>query len=145
MTQAMETKIETLKVPGASLYYEVRGSGPALLMMPGGPADVAGLKVQDQVVSVDDNPAESVADFFLSFFNRLPGDHTKLMVLRGQEKLLIEVRVTEQEYDFKGPRAEWDDSLDALLDLTNPMGHLVSELGVVGARDEDDEHAAVLR
>jgi len=25
-----------LRVPGASLYYEVRGSGPVLLMMPGG-------------------------------------------------------------------------------------------------------------
>jgi pimeloyl-ACP methyl ester carboxylesterase len=32
-------KKETLDVPGASLYYEVRGSGPVLLMMPGGPAD----------------------------------------------------------------------------------------------------------
>jgi pimeloyl-ACP methyl ester carboxylesterase len=32
-------KAETLEVPGASLYYEVRGSGPVLLMMPGGPAD----------------------------------------------------------------------------------------------------------
>src|SRR5204862_8356174 len=30
---------ETLDVPGATLYYEVRGSGPALLLMPGGPAD----------------------------------------------------------------------------------------------------------
>jgi len=30
---------QTLDVPGASLYYEVRGSGPVLLMMPGGPAD----------------------------------------------------------------------------------------------------------
>ncbi len=29
----------TLEVPGAKLYYEVRGSGPLLLMMPGGPAD----------------------------------------------------------------------------------------------------------
>src|SRR5437667_10881888 len=28
-----------LNVPGATLYYEVRGSGPVLLMMPGGPAD----------------------------------------------------------------------------------------------------------
>jgi pimeloyl-ACP methyl ester carboxylesterase len=37
---ATETfKKETLDVPGASLYYEVRGSGPVLLMMPGGPAD----------------------------------------------------------------------------------------------------------
>ena len=30
---------ETLEVPGATLYYEVRGSGPVLLLMPGGPAD----------------------------------------------------------------------------------------------------------
>ena len=30
---------ETLAVPGASLYYEVRGAGPVLLLMPGGPAD----------------------------------------------------------------------------------------------------------
>jgi pimeloyl-ACP methyl ester carboxylesterase len=32
-------KADTLQVPGASLYYEVRGSGPVLLLMPGGPAD----------------------------------------------------------------------------------------------------------
>ncbi|HSR23943.1 MAG TPA: alpha/beta hydrolase, partial [Candidatus Eisenbacteria bacterium] len=30
-----------LAVPGASLYYEVRGTGPVLLLMPGGPADAA--------------------------------------------------------------------------------------------------------
>jgi pimeloyl-ACP methyl ester carboxylesterase len=36
-----EYEAKTLKVPGASLYYEVRGSGPVLLMMPGGPADAA--------------------------------------------------------------------------------------------------------
>jgi len=28
-----------LKVPGAQLYYEVQGSGPVLLMIPGGPTD----------------------------------------------------------------------------------------------------------
>ncbi len=32
-------RTERLNVPGASLYYEVRGTGPVLLMMPGGPAD----------------------------------------------------------------------------------------------------------
>jgi pimeloyl-ACP methyl ester carboxylesterase len=40
----MTTKIETLKVPGAELYYEVRGSGPVLLMMPGGPADATAFR-----------------------------------------------------------------------------------------------------
>jgi pimeloyl-ACP methyl ester carboxylesterase len=33
------TKKDHLKVPGASLYYEIQGSGPVLLMIPGGPAD----------------------------------------------------------------------------------------------------------
>jgi pimeloyl-ACP methyl ester carboxylesterase len=35
-------KTETVQVPGASLYYEVRGSGPVLLMIPGGPMDADG-------------------------------------------------------------------------------------------------------
>ena len=37
-----ETKTARLKVPGASLYYEVTGSGPVLLMIPGAPADAGG-------------------------------------------------------------------------------------------------------
>ncbi|QIS20326.1 alpha/beta fold hydrolase [Nocardia terpenica] len=32
---------DTLRVPGATLYYEVRGSGPLLLMIPGGGGDAA--------------------------------------------------------------------------------------------------------
>ena len=112
-------------------------------VVPGGPADIAGLKVQDQVISVDDNPAESVPDFFLSFFNRSHSDHTKLLVLRGQEKFLIEVQITDQEYEIKAPRAEWGDSLDSLLDLRNPMDHVVSELGVVGV-EIDRKIAAML-
>jgi pimeloyl-ACP methyl ester carboxylesterase len=44
MSPSVATKIETLKVPGANLYYEVRGSGPVLLMMPGGPADATAFR-----------------------------------------------------------------------------------------------------
>jgi pimeloyl-ACP methyl ester carboxylesterase len=40
----MPMKTATLSVPGASLYYEVRGSGPVLLMMPGGPADASAFR-----------------------------------------------------------------------------------------------------
>ena len=29
----------TLKVPGATIYYETRGAGPLLLIIPGGPQD----------------------------------------------------------------------------------------------------------
>jgi pimeloyl-ACP methyl ester carboxylesterase len=44
MTTPAIVKTEMLKVPGASLYYEVRGSGPVLLMMPGGPADAGAFR-----------------------------------------------------------------------------------------------------
>lgn len=37
------TKTATLKVPGATLYYEVRGAGPVLLMICGGIYDAAAL------------------------------------------------------------------------------------------------------
>jgi pimeloyl-ACP methyl ester carboxylesterase len=33
------TKSDRLKVAGATIYYEVRGAGPLLVMIPGGPAD----------------------------------------------------------------------------------------------------------
>src|SRR3989442_9512615 len=41
MTERTRTKAtaNTVKVPGATLYYEVRGTGPALVAIPGGPTD----------------------------------------------------------------------------------------------------------
>ncbi|MDP1702994.1 MAG: alpha/beta hydrolase [Aestuariivirga sp.] len=36
---ARPTTPSTLKVPGASIYYEIQGSGPTLLIIPGGPQD----------------------------------------------------------------------------------------------------------
>jgi pimeloyl-ACP methyl ester carboxylesterase len=36
---ALSTLSSTLKVPGATLYYEIRGQGPLLLIIPGGPQD----------------------------------------------------------------------------------------------------------
>jgi pimeloyl-ACP methyl ester carboxylesterase len=38
-TMTSSTKSATLKVPGATLYYEVQGTGPVLLIIPGGPQD----------------------------------------------------------------------------------------------------------
>ncbi|MEN3539930.1 alpha/beta hydrolase [Microbispora sp. ZYX-F-249] len=37
----MTVKTDTLKVPGATLHYEVSGSGPVLLLIPGAPADAS--------------------------------------------------------------------------------------------------------
>jgi pimeloyl-ACP methyl ester carboxylesterase len=59
--QTHPTKADTLKVPGATIYHEVRGSGPVLLMIPGGPADAgvfAGLMecVADRYMAVAYDP-----------------------------------------------------------------------------------------
>src|SRR6202521_517024 len=44
MKSTVPMTAERLAVPGANLYYEVRGSGPVLLMMPGGPADAGNFR-----------------------------------------------------------------------------------------------------
>jgi pimeloyl-ACP methyl ester carboxylesterase len=36
---ASDARVGRLEVPGASIHYEVRGKGPALLIIPGGPQD----------------------------------------------------------------------------------------------------------
>lgn len=41
MAATSTMRSEMMQVPGGWIYYEVRGSGPVLLMMPGGPADAA--------------------------------------------------------------------------------------------------------
>lgn len=42
---------KSLKVAGASLYYEVSGSGPVLLMLPGGPMDADGFRAIASVLA----------------------------------------------------------------------------------------------
>lgn len=52
MSATSTIKTATLKVPGGDLYYEVRGSGPVLLLMPGGPADATTFRrIEDRLAS----------------------------------------------------------------------------------------------
>jgi pimeloyl-ACP methyl ester carboxylesterase len=46
-------RANTLKVPGADVYYEVRGSGPVLLLMPGGPADATTFRKMENDLARD--------------------------------------------------------------------------------------------
>jgi pimeloyl-ACP methyl ester carboxylesterase len=39
ITAQAKAQSSTLKVPGAQIYYEAQGTGPVLLMIPGGPTD----------------------------------------------------------------------------------------------------------
>jgi len=46
-----QSRTDTLRVPGATLHYEVRGTGPVLLLIPGGPADAGGFAPIRNVLS----------------------------------------------------------------------------------------------
>lgn len=90
-------------------------------VFPGSPADKAGLKVQDIVLTVNGRQIDNLPLFGISFFLVNPGDHVKMEVLRGTEKLPFEVRVIEQQRD-----------VDRLFDMADPENNLVRKLGIVG-------------
>jgi serine protease Do len=101
-------------------------------VVPGSPADSAGLKVKDIITSIDGKPVESLPSVGTRLFMRTGGEHVKLGVLRDSEKLSFDVLVVEVPHDF-----------DRLTDLVDPDKNLVSKLGVV-VIEIDSKIAAML-
>jgi serine protease Do len=101
-------------------------------VMPGGPAQAAGLQIEDIVLAVDGKAMESLPQFEAFLFLRAKGDKLKIDILRGKERLTLEVPVVEQR-----------DEVDRLADLADPEKNLISKLGIVGV-PIDDKIAQVL-
>jgi serine protease Do len=88
---------------------------------PDGPADQAGLKIQDIVLSIDDQPVQTVLQFDRAIVLHPKDEQAKLQVLRGREKQQLPVQVTEREHD-----------VDRIIDLVDPARDLVPKLGILG-------------
>jgi serine protease Do len=88
---------------------------------PDGPADQAGLKIQDIVLSIDDQPVETVLQFDRVIFLHSKDEQAKVQVLRGQDKHQMLVQVTEHEHD-----------VDRIIELVDPAKDLVPKLGILG-------------
>jgi serine protease Do len=88
---------------------------------PGGPAEAAGLKVGDVLVSVDGQPADNLPTVSYNFRLRDSPENVRLVVLRGAEQQTLSVKAVEQRSDF--------DSVSAMAD---PQKNLVPELGILG-------------
>jgi len=89
---------------------------------PGGPAETAGLHVQDVIVAMDGLAVDNVPIFALSLYLRTSGDRVSLDVMRGSQKLTLHVPVIEPARD-----------LSRLADLSDPRKDLIPRLGIVGA------------
>lgn len=90
-------------------------------IVPGGPADTVGLKVQDIILSVDGSATGSLPLFSLSLNVHKSGEHAKLVVLRGSEHLPLDVVLMEKMHKE-----------DNLAEAADPVKNLVRPLNILG-------------
>ncbi len=88
---------------------------------PGGPAETAGLRIQDVILSVDGAPAASLPLFAHGLNLHKSGDHAKLEILRGSQRKQLDVILVEQAHKE-----------DSLADIADPVKNLVRPLGILG-------------
>jgi serine protease Do len=89
---------------------------------PDGPAERAGLHIQDLIQTIDDMPVENVALFTLSLYLRTTDDKVNLQVMRGTKQLHMTVPVVEPRHD-----------VSRLTELSDPSKDLIPRLGILGA------------
>jgi len=92
---------------------------------PKGPADAAGLKVQDIVVAVDGRPILGLPGLTALLYLHPPDEVVRMEILRGSERLSLVV-----------PAIEAHDQADQLVDFIDPNNR-IGKLGIF-AMDFDD-------
>lgn len=90
-------------------------------ILPGSPADTAGLRVQDIILSVDGSPTGSLPLFAHSLNLHKGGEHAKVEVLRGSDRVQLDIPLEER------PHKE-----DSLADIADPVNNLVRPLNIIG-------------
>jgi serine protease Do len=89
-------------------------------VVPDSPADKAGIKVQDIVLSVDGRPIRDTKEFALIMFRKRPGETVHLAVLSGTLTRQIDVAVTQPPRDTT-----------TLLDPADTDQYLIPRLGAL--------------
>ena len=96
-------------------------------VMPGSPADKAGLKVGDIITSVGGNPVEDVRQFALDLYNYKIGQNAEITILQNGKNATYSVPVVERP----------DDPM-RFADLVSSPDNVVNRLGVVAINISSD-------
>jgi serine protease Do len=88
---------------------------------PGGPAEAAGLKVGDILMSVDGQPADNLPTVIYNFRLRDSTDPVRLVVISGGKEQTLSVTPVEVRNEFESVSA-----------MADPEKNLVPELGILG-------------
>jgi serine protease Do len=101
-------------------------------LIPGGPAEVAGLKTGDIIVSADDRPIDTLPALTASLYLHPFDEVMKLVILRG-----------DQRKTLYSPVIEHRDQMDKLVDAVDPDKSLVRRLGILAVNLDDQLQAVV--
>ena len=93
---------------------------------PDGPAEAAGLKIGDIVLTADDRRVETLPVFTASLYLHPADQVLKLDVLRGAENKTLYIAVLEEK-----------DQMDRFADLANVTTDLVPQLAILGVSIDD--------
>jgi serine protease Do len=97
---------------------------------PDGPADAAGLHIQDIILSADDRRIETLPSLSSALYLHRLDKVVKLEVLRGKERKTLYI-----------PAIEHRDPMDELLDAVNTENSLIPRLGVLAIDLPSDLHS----
>jgi serine protease Do len=99
---------------------------------PGGPAETAGVRIADILLSLDGRPADNLPYVAFHMLSRDAGEKVHIEVLRGKMQLSFDVTLKEHPHEM--------DQVSALADPTN---NLVPQLGIL-AVEIDKRIASVI-